>query len=238
MKTQPVGRERRRRDLYGRVRRFLYGLLLLAAAPGAVAADELASLGKFKAHTRAAVSASEQAIMATLQGLVMINADRAANPEAPIQGQAGYPRIALDTITARLPEAGDAPLFRVAVTESRSIRDGVGFDLAVPDLGNFHLNLYARRNAKTEGRRWSVNGAGDDAGNARQWSLGGTLELVRTTEGDRHLAFVPELLFDLSDEEQSYLPFQASLKIAHWRSLAEKEALDERVPQLMFKWRL
>ena len=36
----------------------------------------------------------------------------------------------------------------------------------------------------------------------------------------------------------SYLPFQASLKLAHWRSLAEKESLEERVPQLAFKWKL
>ena len=235
--NMPTGRERRRRDLYGRVRRFLYGLLLLAAAPGAVAADEMASLGKFKAQSRAVVTASEQAVLATLQGLIMVNAEPAANPESSIHSQSGYPRIALDTITARLPEAGDAPLFRVAVTEGRSIRDGIGFDLAVPDLGHFHLNLYTRRNAKTEGRRWGVTGA-ESASGARAWSLGGTLELVRTIDGERHVAFVPELLFDLSEARQSYLPFQASLRMAHWRSLAEKQSLDERVPQLMFKWRL
>lgn len=232
----PVGRERRRRDLYGRVRRFLYGVLLLAAAPGAVAADEMASLGKFRAQAAAAASLSEQALVATLQGLIMVNAEPATHPELPIQSQAGYPRIALDTITARLPDAGEAPLFRVAVTESRSIRDGIGFDLAVPDVGNFHLNLYARRNARTEGRRWSVNGT--DAADDRIWSLGGTLELVRTIDGDRHVAFVPELLVDLSGRPESYLPFQASVRIAHWRSLAEKQSLDERAPQLLFKWRL
>lgn len=231
------GRERRRRDLYGRVRRFLYGLLLLAAAPGAVAADELAALGKFRAHAKATATASEQAVVATLQGLVMVHAERVNPPETPIQGQSGYPRIALDTLTARLPDANDAPLFRVAVTES-TIRDGVGFDVAVPDLGNFHLNLYTRRNARTEGKRWSVSGGADEGATARTWSLGGTVELVRTIDGDRHLAFVPELLFDLSEGKQAYLPFQASLRVAHWRSLAEKQSLDERVPQLMFKWRL
>jgi len=235
MTRLPTGRERRRTDLYGRVRRFLYGVLLLAAAPGAVAADELASLGKFRAQAHATVAASERAVVATLQGLIMINAEPVAPPETPIQGQSGYPRIALDTITARVPEAGSAPLFRVAVTQS-TIRDGIGFDIAVPDLGNFHLNLYTRRNAKTEGQRWSVSGADGDA--SRNWSLGGTLELVRTIDGDRHLAFVPELLFDLTEGRQAYLPFQASLRVANWRSLAEKQSLDERVPQLMFKWRL
>lgn len=236
MTRLPTGRERRRTDLYGRIRRFLYGLLLLAASPGAVAADEFASLGKFRAPTQATVAASERAVLATLQGLIMINAEPATPPDTAIQGRSGYPSIALDTITARVPEAGSAPLFRVAVTQN-TIRDGVGFDIAVPDLGHFHLNLYARRNARTGGKRWAVSG-GDEGGSARAWSLGGTVELVRTIDGDRHLAFVPELLFDLSEGKQAYLPFQASLRIAHWRSLAEKQSLDERVPQLMFKWRL
>lgn len=230
-----VGRERRRTDLYGRVRRFLYGLLLLAAAPGAMAADELAAYGQYRAAARPAASAPERAVVATLQGLVMIHAERAASPDAPIQDPHAYPRVALDTITARLPEAVDAPLFRVAVSEGLSIRDGVGFDLAVPDVGNFHLNLYARRNARTNGERWQLTGAGAPD---RAWSLGGSLELVRTIDGARHVAFVPELLLDLSDAPAHYLPFQASLKLAHWRSLAEKQSLDERVPQLTFKWRL
>jgi len=233
----PVGCERRRKDLYGRVRRFVYGLLLLAAAPGAMAADEMASLGKYRAQPLPASSAAEQVVLATLQGLVMIHADTALSPDMPIQGQAGYPRIALDTITARMPETAEAPLFRVAVSDGRSIRDGMGFDLAVPDIGNFHLNLYARRNARTEGRRWAVHSGGLQ-GPDRHWSLGGTLELVRTIDGGRHVAFVPELLFDLSDAQSSYLPFQASLKMANWRSFAEKQSLDERVPQLTFKWRL
>jgi hypothetical protein len=233
---QQAGRERRRTDLYGRARRFAYGLLLLAAAPGAMAADELAAFGQHRAAARPAASASERAVVATLQGLVMVHAERGANPDAPIQDQHGYPRVALDTITARLPEAAEAPLFRVSVSEGRSLRDGVGFDLAVPDIGNFHLNLYARRNARTGGERWALTDAAKQPGQA--WSLGGTLELVRTIDGGKHVAFVPELLLDLSDAPARYLPFQASLKLAHWRSLAEKQSLDERVPQLTFKWRL
>jgi hypothetical protein len=229
----PVGRERRRTDLYGRARRFAYGLLLLASAPGANAADELASLGQYRAAPSAA-TAPERAVLATLQGLVMIHAERVEAPDAPLVSRLGYPRIGLDTITARLPDAPDAPLFRVAVSEGAPIRDGVGFDLPVPDIGNFHLNLYARRNAHSEGRRWSVNGPVDD----RTWSIGGTLELVRTIDGGRQVAFVPELLLDLSEQTGSYLPFQASLKFANWRSFAEKAALDERVPQLTFKWRI
>ena len=230
----PVGRERRRTDLYGRARRLLYGLLLLAASPGALAADELASVGRFKASPVAVVS--QQFMVATLQGLVLLNADDSAENSATRLGNT-YPRVGLDTVTARVSgvENGDAPLFRVAVAEDGSIRDGVGFDLALPDIGNFHLNLYARHNARTSGKRWSMSGEGSAP---RTWSIGGTLELVRTVDGDKQLAFVPELLVDLDNSRTRYLPFQASLKFANWRSLQDRASLDEQVPQLMFKWRL
>lgn len=230
-----MGRERRRTDLYGRARRFVYGLLLLAASPGAMAADELAALGQHRAVAPPVASASGRAVLATLQGLIMVHAERSIGPDTPLQDQHGYPRVALDTISARLPEATESPLFRVAVSEGYALRDGLGFDLAVPDLGNFHLNLYTRRNARTGGERWALTDATipDQA-----WTLGGTLELVRTIDGEKHVAFVPELRIDLSDAPAHYLPFQASLKLAHWRSLAEKQSLDERVPQLTFKWRL
>ena len=46
------GRDRRRTDLYGRARRFLYGILLLFAAPGVMAADEMAAIGKYGASLR------------------------------------------------------------------------------------------------------------------------------------------------------------------------------------------
>lgn len=233
-----AGRERRRKGPVNRVRRFLYGLLLAASAPGAMAADELAALGQYRVQPRpaAAVAPERAAVLATLQGLIMIHAETVAAAEAPLRSQLGHPRIALDTVTARVQHSGDAPLFRVSVSDLPSIRDGVGFDLAVPDLGNFHLNLYARRNARSEGRRWEVNAGEPES--APAWSLGGTLELVRVVDGQRHVAFVPELLFDLSGQEGNYLPFQASLRMAHWRSLTEKQALDDQVPQLTFRWRL
>ncbi len=235
---QFVGRERRRKGPINKLRRLLYGLLL-AAASGGAAADELAYVGKYKVRQIAATT--QQAVQVTLQGLVLLHAENTESPETPIQGH-GYPRIALNTVTARLqePAAARAPLLSVAVSEDGSIRDGVGFDLAVPDFGNFHLSLYTRPNARTEGKRWSMDladGKPADA-EARTWSLGGSLELVRTVDGTRHLAFVPELLLDLSGLQARYLPFQASVKFTNWRSVSEKHSLEEKVPQLTFKWRL
>lgn len=49
---QPSGRERRRTDIYGRARRLMYGLLLLAASPGAMASDPMAELGRYTAAVR------------------------------------------------------------------------------------------------------------------------------------------------------------------------------------------
>lgn len=239
----PAGRERRRKGPVNRLRRFLYGVLLAAAAPGAMAADELAALGQHRPAPKPPVSsAPERALLATLQGLILIHAESTVVAEAVARREQAYPRIALDTVTARVPENPDAPLFRVAVSDGREVRDGVGFDLAVPDIGNFHLNLYTRRNARSEGRRWAAIAGESEADDAPApgpaWSLGGTLELVRTLGGEKHVAFVPEVLIDLGGKPEGYLPFQASLKMAHWRSLAEKQSLDERVPQLSFKWRL
>lgn len=231
MANQLSGRERRRTDLYGRLRRATYGLLLLAAAPGAMAGDELASVGRYRALPVAAVA--EQLVTATLQGLVLLHA---TDETSPLQSN-GNPRLGLDTVTARIQDdpIADAPLFRVAVSDGSNISDGMGFDMALPDIGNFHLNLYARNNAKSAGKRFNMSG---DQTSPRTWSVGGTLELVRTVDGSKHIAFVPELLLDIDNSTKRYLPFQAAVKIANWRGLTDRESQEGLVPQIAFKWRL
>lgn len=235
---QCAGRERRRKGPINKLRRLLYGLLLTAAS-GGVAADELAYVGKYK--VRQVASATQQGLQFTLQGLVLLHAESAESPETPIQGNA-YPRIALNSLSARTqaPAADKALQLSVTVSEGGSIRDGCGFNLAVPDLGNFHLSLYTRRNARTGGKRWSLDLADGDSSGAesRTWSLGGSLEMVRTVDGGRHLAFVPELLVDLDDRQSLFLPFQASVKFSNWRSVSDKQSLEEKVPQITFKWQL
>ena len=233
----PIGRERRRTDAYGRARRLLYGILLLAASPGAIAADGTADLGKYRSASTATAVTAGQALVATLQGLVMISTEEIVSPATPLFGHTGYPRMALDTVTARVYEGAESPRFRVA-GDGRSLRDGMGFDLDVGTVGTFHLNLYSRRNANGDGRRSALKEDDDAPAPEPRWSIGGTLELVRTIDGDRFVAVVPELLIDLAGAETRYLPFQASLKHANWRSVAEKAAMDERVLQLTFQWRL
>jgi hypothetical protein len=234
---EPSGRERRRTGPLNRLRRLAYGVLLAFAVPGAAAADEIAYVGKFRPHAAAVAAPYQRVVEATIEGLVVLHAEPADNPEAPIQGNA-YPRVSLDTVNARFYNGvGSNPsIVKLQVTETGSVRDGVGFDLRVPDLGNFHLNLYSRRNARTEGRRWAMNLA--DPAARKTWSMGGSLEVVRTIDGSRQVAFVPELLVDLDAGNVGLLPFQASVKYGNWRSLSARESLDEKVPQVVFKWRL
>jgi hypothetical protein len=234
---EPSGRERRRKGPINRLRRVLYGLLLMAAAPGAAAADETAYIGKYRAASAAASLPYQRIVEATIQGLVVLRAEPAESAASPAAG-IGYPRIALDNVNAHFYTAvgADPSLVKLSVTETGSIRDGVGFDLSLPDLGRFHLNLYSRRNARTEGARWRMDRT--EPAERKTWSMGGSLEVVRTVDGDRQLAFVPELLVDLDPGNAGLLPFQATLKYGNWKSVSERRSLDEQAVQIMFKWRV
>jgi hypothetical protein len=161
----------------------MYGLLLLAAAPGVVAGDELAHFGRF--HSLPVAQAPERVALATLQGLLVLRA-----------GETDRPEFTLDAVTAQVPQSGAAhsPQFRVATSRRRTNSDAAEFDLPVADFGEFHLTLLAQPSAALSA-----------------WSLGGTLELVRA--GVRLVAAVPELrLLDMHGSEARFIPFEAALK--------------------------
>lgn len=138
--TPPTGRERRRKGPINRIRRFLYGALLLAAAPGAAPADELAYVGKFR--TAPATTAVHQAALVVLQGLLVLR----------VNGE--RPDVVLDAVTAQLPDAGtgQAPQSSVSVA-----RVGSGFDLPIEDLGDFRLLLAAQPSVALAA--WSLAGS-------------------------------------------------------------------------------
>jgi len=178
----------------------MYGVLLLAAAPGVVAGDELAHFGKY--HSLPVIQTPERVALATLQGLLVLRA-----------GPTDRPEIALDTVTAQVPQAGAAqvPQFRVTPTPHAASADGVDFDLPVAEFGSFRLSLRAEPSAAFSA-----------------WSLTGTLELVRAA-GDRFLAAVPELrILDMHGSEARYLAFEAALKRKRTPEAAE----------LSFGWRI
>jgi hypothetical protein len=125
----PQGRERRRKGPINRVRRFLYGILLAAAAPGAAAVDELAAYGKYRDAPAAAPDAIPRAL-ATVQGLVALRAEPAA---------AGNPlRLELDTVTARIHGDGSEPEPQFLIA---AVASGDGFELMLADLGTLRLDL-------------------------------------------------------------------------------------------------
>ena len=167
----------------------MYGLLLLAAAPGALAADELASIGKYR--TPSTSHSQQQAALATLQGLLVLRA-----------GKDDAPEVSLDSATAQVPQqsawqqdAGRAPQFRIEPARSAG-PDGVAFGLPVAEFGEFQLNLKTERSAAFSA-----------------WSLGGTLEVLAAASRKRHVAAVPTLrINDMHGREIRYLAFDASLK--------------------------
>src|SRR5690348_8479567 len=110
MDSMANGRDRRRTDLYGRARRYLYGVMLLATAPAALAANEITSVGRYREPVVA--TATAQVISATLQGLVLLRARESVDPSAPL---AQSPLISLDTVTAHMADGSgsEAPRFRV-----------------------------------------------------------------------------------------------------------------------------
>lgn len=142
----PAGRDRRRRDPVGRVRRALYGVLLTLSAPG-VAADELAYFGQYRAPSHSA--APEPHFATSVRGLVVLH-------HPPAGARDTVPRIAIDAVTARIqrPDAETAPNASISTAPR-----GSGFDLRVPESASFFLSLRLQREVE------------DTA-----WSLGGTLE--------------------------------------------------------------
>jgi hypothetical protein len=179
-----TGRERRRKGPVNAVRRFLYGMLLLAAAPGATASDDLAAIGKYRGLTTP--PAPQRAALATLQGLLVLRARSDGGPD-----------VSLDAVTAQVPQKGSAlaPQFQVSA-DRKDHADSVVFDLPLSDLGAFRLNLRTERTAALSA-----------------WSLAGTLEATLEPDQRHATAAVPTLrINDMFGSETRYLAFEGSVR--------------------------
>lgn len=179
----PTGRERRRKGLVNRVRRGLYALLLLVAAPGASAVDELAAWGKYR--NLPSTASAEVRSLATVQGLIVLRAHPEGGEDAPL--------LALETVTAKIH--GDlsepAPHFAIAAVSS-----GGGFDVVLADVGTLRL-------------AFEFGGIESD----RAWSLGGQLGLAAEPGAERKVAEVPAVRVRvLYASETRYLPFEVSVR--------------------------
>jgi hypothetical protein len=143
MATGESGRERRRKGPVNRIRRFLYGALLLAAAPGAAAVDELAQFGRYPVPV---ATAAQPAALVRVQGLLMLRVNDSHDPD-----------VMLDAITAQLPQADATPQFSVAPVRRDQGRFGADFSLPIDEFGEFQLSLLAERSPVLSA--WSLGGS-------------------------------------------------------------------------------
>lgn len=214
------GRERRRRGVVNRLRRLAYGLMLSCSLP--VTAGQPAAAPSPRSD-RGAESASSRSSSASIQGLLAMVANLPADPATPLGTDDDYGHLAFEDVALRLEDPRGSAKLRLQLMPMERLRDGLGLHVQVPDLGALHLTLYARRGG----------GAARSA-----WSLGGSMELVRMTDGSRQLAFVPELSVDGDVLLRRDLGFSAAVRYAHWRGTGAKDAQDFEVPQLLFRWNL
>ena len=246
-----VGREKRRTDLYGRLRRMLYGVLLMwANMPGNVLAGE-----HMVGHVNMAPhigglhdtgqSGIESAMGITPQpGMVLIDSGAIHALTTPLfsdsvdwwghRGERGRAiPVSLSQFKGQLPEI---PWLTNALVEAAG--DGVGFDLSLPGLGTVFLDLYSDGDRPGDGLRWSASQSADaiERDVKRSWSFGGSVDVIRTAAGDRELVINPQLHVDVGANFSRLAGMEATVVYAYWRPTTERLVADERVVQVEFSW--
>ncbi len=112
--------------------------------------------------------------------------------------------------------------------------DGAGVNFNMGNRGGLHLELYSRRDSEGPGQRWDLNPAAPDAmaPASRFWSLGGSLDQVRTRNGGRQIVFVPQLVLDFAALPGNNRPFEALVQYANWSPTPGKLMLDQNLLQV------
>lgn len=206
------GRERRRKDPVGRLRRLAYGFLLWTAVPAASAADE--TLGYHEVR--------------------FLDADSGLAAKPVNFGSSSHPGTSPRWLQPRI---SSRTLFSFRFEDELSIlRKGVGFDLALPQLGTMYLNLYARDDISQAGKRWKLHDEQFVQTVSNRWRLGGTVDLVRDDpHGSRQININPQLQVDLDDLLGMRSRCEASFQYANWKGTGE-DAPVGRVPQVQVRW--
>ncbi|SFF65049.1 hypothetical protein SAMN04488120_11723 [Fontimonas thermophila] len=174
-----------------------------------------------------------------------------ASPGAALDGLSSY-RI---QFVAADPRIG-APLQKAAehlrkrtwtLSDSvLSLRGGVGFDVELTDTGNLHLSLFPDEDDPQRGRRWLL-WTHPDGMRDRWWSLGGSVDIVRTQPQraqalerlytDRTLMLAPQLILDMDRLAGLAGSAQLTLQNANWRDAVTDRYTDTRVWQINVRWR-
>ncbi len=233
--------EKRRQGPVNRLRRTLYGLLLGSVTIPALAGSLQDAINGGTPQRLPRVQSSGAQWM---HDNVLLARD-------PWSGGATYayaglgPALSSTSVRGRdfafLP-VGDA-LFTAQFLgdDLRKIGKGLGVDVALPEFGYFHLNLFTGRNDATGGKRLRIDPQGFDLPQStnRLWSLGGSLAMERDAPGEhRQLRFVPQLVLNLDTLTHVSGRMQAVISYHNWRSQVDRGPSDDQgaVPQITLKW--
>jgi hypothetical protein len=231
--------ERRRTGPVNQLRRMLYGLLLgTATAP--VLAGPLGAGMSGSLHRLPLVQTNAPAWMHD-------NVLLARDPLSAGGGLYAYSGLgpALSGAAALGPDYAFLPVGNLLFTahylgdDLKKLGKGLGVDLAVPQFGYFHLNLFAGRNDTLGGQRWRIAPQGFALPDTpeRLWSLGGSLALETGPTGRRQVMFVPQLVLNLDAVTHLSGRMQAVLSYHEWHSRLERTPNDNGpVPQISLKW--
>lgn len=236
-------RERRRQDPVNRLRRACYGLMLCCgSAPFAEAAAD--STTPHRLGTRDQLPVAAQFVpWGDNDRFLGVELLQPSEYDAWMSGRPIPARGAGRFASDRLPfSAIGRTLLAARVTgdELDNLRKGMGVDLTLPELGTFSFNLYSRSEALQDGKRWRLIPAGTPLPQAggQNWSLGGSLDVIRgTPDGRRELVFVPQLTMNLNALTGAPGKLDASVIYTRWRCAAARDVTDESpVLQLAVKW--
>jgi hypothetical protein len=125
----------------------------------------------------------------------------------------------------------------------QALKDGLSFDYQLSQNGALHLNLYDRDDAETRGMRVPLNrlDASQTNSTGPRWSLGVSMEVARSVDGDRMIAPVPQLLLDLDGllgsgyGHGTHRHFEAAFQYGLWHTGSSGRALNVRVAQAFIR---
>ena len=216
----PDGRERRRQDPAGRLRRALYGLMLAGAACS-VAAQESAAPhplrpGDLLLHTDSHLS-------------TLTHAPRKLLP-APGPVTLDFPQAA-ETSDAHERLRG----LREALAPETS--SGVGVALWMPDTGHLYVNLYCPENAQEGERRWLLSGEAAAVARRLTVSLRDERDLLRhLEEQDTAWLLAPQLVLDLKTVLNLQRHAEVRLHYSRWYGRDIRYDGAEKLPQVLLSW--
>ncbi len=216
-----------------------YGLSLLSVAPGSALSSGDSGTLLDLTSTRGDSDKMQLAAPRPLPRLVFLSFTGTEGQDDWLRRQLSAP-LALEAslrkqVTDALAELDTDTLHYQDQPLSR-IRDGFGFDYALPDGGAMHFNLYTRRQLKARGLRVRLNPVGRERPE-QHWSLGASLDIVRREGGAREITVVPQLLLDLDGLFDSVDALEAALEYGHWQGGSKAAALDTRVAQVVIRLR-